>query len=474
MLVYGILGFLRPAVYVFLWPFYMSVFTVEENGLYYLMIAVAGVAMLVIGLRLSSAMLTYYYNYYQDQETLRDYLRSSFSTSIILSVLFLIVLYFIGPSLFDYVFQSDEIQFYPYGFTVCIYAALTEINMNYYIYLRNEKSLGKYAFVVVFQTVAVILFQILFICYYGMGVQGALLGMTLGWVLLTLVIIFMERDILTLRPNLELVKPALKFSIALLPYLIIYWLLIEGGKFFLESKGDLALVGVFANLMVLTRFIILGVEAIINGIRPFLFEQFSKGSKRNDAQVSLLTKMIINVPLLAIPFVILVGTNVHFFTSNEAFYAINQYITLASFVVFVFVYIKLFYQQLIFIKKSGLITLLSFAAVVALIGFFILWIPKYQINGVLYATLVGNAILALLFFVSAQKLAPVKYELRSILFVPLITFICIFSLEYFLLESGYSYANYGWIQFFIISILLLLLNFKNFKEYRLLFIKSKS
>ena len=67
MITYTVLGFLRPAVYLFLVPFYTRHLSTEEFGLYDLMLVVSGFAMIVVGLRLSSGMLTFYYNYVDDK-----------------------------------------------------------------------------------------------------------------------------------------------------------------------------------------------------------------------------------------------------------------------------------------------------------------------------------------------------------------------------------------------------------------------
>ena len=62
MFIYSVLGFLRPAVYILLFPFYTSHLTESEYGLFNLMLDVGAFAMIIASFRISSAMLTYYYN----------------------------------------------------------------------------------------------------------------------------------------------------------------------------------------------------------------------------------------------------------------------------------------------------------------------------------------------------------------------------------------------------------------------------
>jgi len=475
MIVYGVLGFLRPAIYILLFPFYLNHFSTGEYGLYNLMLDVGAFAMIIVSFRISSAMLTYYYNYSHDRKLVKEYLSSTFSASILLGIVMVVVLYFLGPILFPIIFKSELVAFFPYGITVIIYAAMTEVGTVYITYLKNEKEIVKYSVLILIQTLAVVFFQIFLIKYYGMGVYGALLGMVIGWSIVLAAIFLFERGIFTLKINWSMVTSSLKFSFTLIPYIAIFWLLLQGGRVFLERNttleddSALVIVGIFSAMMVISKLIILGIESVVNGIRPFLFEQFALGKHGDLLQIGLLTKMIIIIPLITVPVVILVGTNMSLFTSDVEYKSIAPYMTFACLVVFFFIYVKLFYQQLIFAKRSDLATLLSFVALVFLIGGFTYWIPQYEIWGVLYATLLANVVLATLFYIAAQKVTFVRYDLKTIIIYPVMVFGLIFIIEWLMLDYGYSYSAFGIVQCIVVSILILFLNRNNFKDYKVLF-----
>jgi len=282
----------------------------------------------------------------------------------------------------------------------------------------------------------------------------------------------MERDIITLRPDMKMVKASLKFSVVLIPYLIIYWLMFKGGRLFLERYTDLSYVGLYALIIVLTGVVILGVDAIISAIRPFLFDLFAQ-NKSDKKQVSLLTRMIVNVPLLMIPLIILVGCNIKYITSNMAFHAVDEYMTVGCLVAYLLVFSKLFYLQLVFAKRSDLITYLSLAAVIVLIISFNYFIPIYKIWGVFYATLLANVTLAILFFFAAQKVKHIEFDFKAILLNPVIVFLLVFLLERILTNSGFSYASFGFIQFILILSTILVLNLRSIKDYKTIFVKAK-
>jgi len=426
--------------------------------------------MIIIAGRMSSAMVTYYYNYHNNPKQLKTYLSSTFSLTIYISILVAALFIFGGPYIFDLVYKSDKVTFFPFGILMLAYAALSEIVMIYLIYLKNKKNISKYIAMVLIQVISNISFQLIYIIGFGMGVEGALLGMVTGLSCAFVTILILEKGILTLSPDWSMIKTSLRFSIALIPYVVIYWCMNQGGRIFLERYSTLEIVGLFGALIVLSRLIILGIEAVINGIRPFLYEQFALAENSNKEQVSLLTKMIINIPLLMVPIVILVGTNFQLISDKLSYSQISHYICFATLVIFAFVYVKLFYQQLIFAKRSDLATGLSFIALIFLVSGFLYWIPKYEIWGVLYATLLGNLVLALMFFLAGQKVVQVSYNFTHIILIPIFTFAIVFIIEWWMISQGYSYSMFGIVQFIIVSLLILLLNRNSIRDYKFLFL----
>jgi len=472
MMVYSILGFFRPAVYFFLLPLYLKEFSREDYGIYNLMIDFGQFMMVLVTLRINTAMMNFYYDYQGDKTKQRRYLRSLYSFSFLIGLGIIAVMFMAGESIFSYAYKSNDILFNRFGIIMVIYAVLSEINMVYFIYLKNEKNIIRYAFIVLVQVGLVMLFQFLFIIVWQKGVAGAVLGMLIANVITTLCVWLMEKDILTLKPDMSMVKSSLKFSIVLIPYLIIYWMMFKGGRLFLERMTDLSYVGLYTLVIVLTGVVILGVDSVINGVRPFLFDLFTEKNP-NKKQMSLLTKLIINVPLLFIPLIVLIGCNMRYLTSNASFYAVDSYMVLACLVAYVLVYAKLFYLQLIYAKRSDWITALSFIAVLILIFGFKYFIPEYKIWGVFYATLIANISLAVLFYIAAQRIQPISFDLKSIFLNPLIVFIAIFGLQKLMISQGFSYSTFGLAQFLLILTLIVSLNLSSIKDYKGIFLNSK-
>ena len=242
----------------------------------------------------------------------------------------------------------------------------------------------------------------------------------------------------------------------------------KGGKFILEKYADLTIVAVFALLATLANVIVVLVDAVVNAVRPFLFEIFaSKSNDSEQANVALLTKMIVNLPLLMIPLIVLVGSNIWLIASKETYYVIEEYITCLSLTTFILVYGKLFYQQLVFAKRSGVVTILSFLVMVVLVSFFYWLVPTQQIWGVIIATLAANVLMAILFYFAAQHFQPVSYKLWNIVIIPLIFFLLLFGLEYWCIEMMHmSRKSFSILQFVLLPIVVLVFNIGSIGEYK--------
>jgi len=478
ILIYSFLGFLRPAIYIFLLPLYLSVFSDSEYGLYDLMVTTGVIMAILVTARLNAAMVTLYYDYHGNPAKQKKYLSTLFSFSLMVALVTGLIFSLVGESLFQIVFKSDSIHFFPYGITILGFALLSEVNECYYSYLKNEKNLKGYLFVILCQVLLMILFQFLLIIVFRQGVQGALLGMFLANVVTTLVIFLMEKNIFTFKLDKTMVRNSLAYSLALIPYLLISWALTRGGKIILERFDNLSQVGVFALLITLTNIIVLTAGAVVSGVRPFLFELFAEKKQIQSVnnysdKVDLLTKVVVVLPLLAVPFIVLVGSNINVITSKSAYLDIRDYITFACLTIFLLVYAKLFYQQIIFAKKSSLVTQLSFVVLIVLFMCLYFWVPAYKIWGVLSAMAVANLLMTFLFYLYGRKSQPIKYNTGIIFILPAVIFGILFLIEWIMVHNlDISQPKFGMIQFLVLVPIILITNRQLLKEYKALFLQN--
>jgi len=427
--------------------------------------------MTLVTFRLNSSMLNQYYDYKDSKEKKIKLLSSLFSVSILLSIGFLLIWSLLGEYIFSLAFKSEDVKFYPYGITILAYAALSEINACYYIFIKNERMLGRFLAVTLFQIISAIVFQFICIITLEMGVQGALVGMLVANVLTTLLILVLDRHVITLSPDWQMVRIGLKFSLPLLPYVIVFWFLTKGGKIALERYTDLDEVGLFALLVTITGTIILIVDAITNGVRPFLFDSFATKQKEENEKIELYISLITNLPLIMLPFIITVCYNIDWVTDKLHYSRIVDYALVCCLVTYLIVYVKLFYHQLVFVKRSGLITTLALITAVVLFVNLVVLVPTYGIWGLLVSTGIANGFLVGLFGVFAQRLLPIPFSIKKHILPGLTFFLVIYLLQLFS-SSCLEPETFGLIQLPIMLFLYFLLNRDIVNRYRQTFMRS--
>lgn len=433
------LNFLKPAIGIFLLPLYLNVLTGEEYGLYTLMVAFSGILNIVGTLRVNSAMIPFYFDYNHDRKALREYLRQLFTFSTVMGGLCFLLVFFIGPQLFEILFKDESITFLPYGAIVSASGLLNAINSVYYIYLKNEKNFKHLSWIIFLQIVGAVVIQVVLILGYKLGVYGLLLGIMIPYLLTFIYIIIKESDILTFHLKPKLLFPSLKYSVALIPFLLIYWLSSTGDRIVLEQFIDLKSVGQYALLMVIAGVMFLVADSIMNGIRPFLYEAFQEGVEAKKSYILRLIKFYMAGNVLTVGAILFIGHNLNLVTSEPSFLEVIPYFTLGATIVFLRSYLLLFNMQLNYNKNSREISLLSIISLIVLLGLYYFWSQKLGLEGVLYAGLVAGLFTAILFFILAQGKFKIRYNLKDLWIIPIITFTINFGWAY---VSG---LNYFWI-----------------------------
>jgi len=247
------LNFVKPAIGIFLLPLYLNVLSGTEYGLYTLMVAVSGIVNIVGTFRINAAMTTFYWDYNHDESLTKKYLQQLFSFSFLLSVICMVFFLAFGPLIFSGIFKDETISFFPYGIIVVATGVINATNSVYYVYLKNRKEFNKLSFILFVQIMLAVLIQVVLILGFRQGVYGLLLGVMIPYLITLIYILSIEPNILKFKFDREIILPSLKYSIALIPFLLIYWLSSTGDRIILEKYLDLELIGQYALLMTIAR-----------------------------------------------------------------------------------------------------------------------------------------------------------------------------------------------------------------------------
>lgn len=463
-LIFTVLTFLQPALNIFLLPVYLQYFPAEDYGILQLMNNITVFVMIIGTLRINASVLTHYFDYKYQQKRLKDYLSTILKSSFAMGILFIALATLVGPFLFPLIFKAEAIQFFPYGILAIAIGVCWNFVSPYFIFLKNERVLLKYTLFYLLLVFVNIALHLLLIIGLRLGVEGALWAKLLTNILLVVLVMWFNRNLIVRKWKKYYAIRALQFSLPLLPFLIINWLQIYGDRFFLERFLDLKQVGVYSLLITLVSLVVLANDAVVNGIRPFLFDYFTIGIEQHKEKIHQLYRFYMMFCLFIVSGIVLVGTHIHFFTSNPAYLAILPFLIIATLVFFLRCYISLFYLRLLYLKRSQLLSKLSLGLAIVLILSLYFLVPIWGIWGAIIANLIANLYMIISLGLFNQKLPKLHLPLKDIFWIPMFVLSILFCFNHLVYKSYLSYPSMGIIQFASITILLLLFNGKEIQS----------
>ncbi len=453
---FAVLAFVRPALGVFLLPLYLEQLTAEALAIVYLS-QVVGIFIGIVGtLQINASMRTYYFDYVDDRIQLKKYVSTIFSIGIFFGFIFFIFLLAIGPILFPILFKENSLTFYPYGIMVAGANILAAIKTTYLIYLKNEIRVKEFAVWSLSLVLLSVSLQAYFVLALDLGAIGVLGGALGAQFITTLMLVIYRYDLLTIKPDKDMVRESLKFSLPIMVLMVITWISTRGDRFLVERFLDLNTVGKYVLVVTLGGMVLTIRTALSSAIRPYLYRFFKAGRIEYKKQINAITAFSFWMSGLVSSGIVLVGTNLHFLTKNEDYISTAEYYSLAVLVFYILSYTSAFQLQLYYVKESKVVTRISYISLLGLVlGYFYL-IPEYGMYGALIMGLVSNVITTVIFAFVAQREYTVPYQWRKTFFIPFLAVFFILILQYVAIQLGWSYSIFGIVQFlfFIIYVFL--------------------
>ena len=389
---FSIFGFLQPAINIFLLPLYLQKLTPEEFGIVAMVGVFSSLAVVFASFKLDTAVRTFYFDYNQDEEKLWDYLSQVYTFLIGSSIVLFGIFYLIGPFIYQSIFKSDDIHFFPFGIMSLSFYLLTAINTIFYIYLKNQIRLKTFFAYSIFSVLMTAGFQAYFILGNDMKVTGVLGGSLLSVIIIFLAILINNRNLINFKISWKMIKPSLAFSFPLIPLTILLVLGAHLDKFVLEHLMDLKSLGLYAILMTIVGVSKLVINALDNGIRPFLYQSIKDGGVQSNHNVNLFKDLYVFVGILALSGIIMVGSNIQLFTNNPEYLEIRKYFVWACISMVPVFLVQFLNLILVYYKKSGALTTGTFIKTIILVTIMLFTIPKYGIYGAIGALIISHMV----------------------------------------------------------------------------------
>jgi len=454
---FTMLGFLRPAIGIFLLPLYLLKLTPEDYGI----LALVGVAASVLGvfssMGLTSSFRTFYFDYDENSETLWRYMSQIWSVIILISIILFGILFLIGQDLFELIFKSNEVLFYPYGLVAIATGFLSTISSVYFIYLKNTVLIREFAVYNVLTIALTVLFQYYLIMHMDQGVLGVLLGSMVPAILVFIIISFKNPSLFTFKLDIKGLTPSWKFALPLLPFSFLLVFERQIDKLILENYMSLETVGLYALLMGIVGLIIILLSALDNGIRPYLYRTIKKGDSKSKSEINTLFLLYVIIGMIGLSGCIFIGSNIDFITDNIKYISIREYFTFSCLSSIPLLAVRFQALVLVYYKESKMLTIATFIKTFIMLMLMLLLIPQFEINGAIGAVSISYLANAIIFFWLVSK-----YDNRldyNKIFIRFSLFAAVVLFSYYFL-ANYSINVYGIIQFSAVVLLFLFLDLK--------------
>ena len=395
---FSLLGFVRPAIQIFLLPLYLLYLTPADYGL----LALVGIFTTVVAvfgtLRLDAAVRTFYFDFHENKEKLWEYISQIFSAILFIGIGLFIVLSIIGPKLFDWIFVSESVDFYPYGFLSLAAGFLLSFTTVYFVYLKNEVRLREYMYYMLSLVLMTILLQVYFVMKLEMGVLGILYGHLIASAVIFVAVCALNPKLLVFRFTKKMLMPSLAFSIPLIPYGFLYEFEKTLDKLMIERYLDIEKVGLYALLMGLIATVGILMNAMNNAMRPFLYRTLKEKTAELQDEVDTYLKVYLIVGILGISGIIMIGSNLDFITSDAKYLSIRPYFIWAGLATIPLLFVRYFVMVFFYFKKSKALTIATIIKTLLMILLMMYLVPKMGMMGAILAVGISYVVNAGIFY----------------------------------------------------------------------------
>lgn len=384
------LGLLRPAIHIFLLPLYLLKISPAEYGILSMVLIFASLVASISGLKLDVAANTFYYDYYNDRNRLYNYLGQIFTINFVIALCFFSFLFLSGSYIFELIFVSEEIRFFPFGIISVAVSLFAAANAIYFSYLKNELKIKEFVSLNIFIILSTIFIQAILILKYHLGILGILWGSLIPLVCVFLFLIVKNTWLINFRLDFKFLKPSFIFGLGFLPisFLLIFEKQID--RIFIERFLDLEKVGIYSLLLSIIGIFLIFLGAYQTAIRPQIYKSLKNPVEKTIDFINEQFKYYTSVGVMALAFVFLIGSHLQWITDNPKYLDLLNYLPAAILATIPLIVLRFQVLIILFFKKTFQLSIATVFKTLIMILMMYYLIPKYGVFGAIMALFISQ------------------------------------------------------------------------------------
>ncbi|MDA9886143.1 oligosaccharide flippase family protein [Flavobacteriaceae bacterium] len=306
----------------------------------------------------------------------------------------------------------------PFLFFAFLLSGIKTLNQYFFYFLKNAEEPKKYTVITVAENILSFGIALVFVIIYEKGVLGYLTGQLIGvsiiFLLNMIILCFSGKRII----KLMLLKQQLKLSLPLTPR--IFFGIINGqfDRYMLGLLASTGGVGLYDIAQKFANTTYSFMTMLQNVFAPQVYKRLFSEDEIYKKSIGAYLSPFFYLTTFFSMGVVLFSEEIIYLATPEEYHESSLYVSILSFL-FIFHFFGK-QPQLLFAKKTALISFLSFLSILLNIGFNIPLIYFFGLDGAVWATFMSGIISSGLYYYYGQKHLYIFYERK--LFVTLLYF----------------------------------------------------
>lgn len=428
-------------------PVFTRYISVEEFGLYALIIFYGSFGAALANLGLSSVFER---NFFQINPIERKQLLLNILCFVILCFLLIGFLTFLFNSFISQVlFQSTVGE--NFLVTGLLFQTFKSLNLYFFTYLKNYENAQEFTYLSILESSLSIGLAMGLVIYFSMGLYGFILGQAIGVLITFTMTFFFIFYPFKYKLDIQLLKDQLNLSLPLTPRIFFGVINSQFDRYMLSLLSSVGGVGLYDIGQKIANTSFAFMTTVQNVFAPQVFKRlFSKDDAIQKSVGAFLTPYFYLCIMFCLTLALFSYEVIYILTPKE-FHKSAPVVSIFCLLYGFYFFAK--QPQLLFAKKTGLISTISFVSISLNIVLNVFFIKFYGIYGAAFATLLAGLISTAISFYFGQKYTPIQYE--KSLFVILLYFIV--AVLAHLLFDYLDFSNQFMIMFKVFSVLFYLI-----------------
>lgn len=337
-------------------------------------------------------------------------------SNIAFVILMLMVLSLLSYIIFDFVtilfnLNSISVTWLLVGLN---FLGIQSLNQFFFSTLKNTYKAKEFSIFQILEKLLSFLFSLLFIIHYEFKFEGILLGQLIS-VTVLFIYFFLTQFEFSTRFHLGLLTSSLRLSIPLSVSNLVKVFGNQSDKYMIGYFNAVSGVGIYDIAQKIANLSFVFSTAIQNVYSPKVYKKLFSDHKNKFSEIGhYLTPFFFLVCFFSFVLSVFSEEIILIFTTDEYVQAMPIIMLLTI------LYCTHFFTkqpQLIFAKKTKLLSTISISVILLNILLNIFLIKIYGLFGAAYSTFISGIIYAVVYFYNAQKFVPIHWEKKKILFL---------------------------------------------------------